>query len=97
MVLDGHDGSRAVKFALTHIPHLLLQSELMGGDRQVLDALKRAIVNTEREFFIGVDPYITRKVTLQFEIEVSSNHEKDLQVFNGLFVFPCVLAKSSRC
>lgn len=70
MVLDGHDGSRAVKFAQSHIPHILLQSELVGGDRRVMDALKNAIVHTEREFFIGVDPYITRKVTLQYEIEV---------------------------
>lgn len=72
MVLDGHDGSKAVKFAMSHIPHFLLQSELVGGgDKMVMDALRRAIVKTEREFFIGVDPYITRKVTLQFEIEVS--------------------------
>ena len=72
MVLDGHDGSRAVKFAQSHIPHFLLHSELVGGgDKMVMDALRKAIVKTEREFFIGVDPYITRKVTLQFEIEVS--------------------------
>jgi hypothetical protein len=70
MVLDGHDGARAVKFAQTHIPHYLLQSELVGGDRVVRNALYYAIVNTERDFFIGVDPYITRKVTLQYEIEV---------------------------
>ena len=71
MVLDGHDGSRAVKFAQTYIPHFLLRSELVGGDKRVMDALRSAIVRTEREFFIGVDPYITRKVTLQYEIEVS--------------------------
>ena len=71
MVLDGHDGSRAVNFAHTNIPHFLLRSELTGGDMRVMDALRYAIIKTETEFFIGVDPHITRKVTLQFEIEVS--------------------------
>ncbi len=71
MVLDGHDGVRAVNFSQGFIPHLLLHSELVGGDQVVMKALRSAIVRTEREFFIGIDPYITRKVTLQLEIEVS--------------------------
>ena len=74
MVLDGHDGDRAVKFAQSNIPHFLLHSELVGGDKTVMEALRRSIVNTEREFFIGIDHYITRKVTLQLEIEVLSYH-----------------------
>lgn len=71
MVLDGHDGLKAVKFAQTFIPHVLLQSELVGGEGRVMDAIRRAIVKTEQEFFIGIDPHITRKVTLQLEMEVS--------------------------
>ncbi len=70
-MLDGHDGTKAVTFSQDFIPHLLLRSELSGGDKRVMDALRSAIVQTEREFFIGIDPYITRKVTLQLEIEVT--------------------------
>ena len=71
IVLDGHDGIKAATFSQGFIPHLLLRSELGGGDKRVMEALRSAIVKTEREFFIGIDPYITRKVTLQLEIEVS--------------------------
>ena len=71
MVLDGHDGVKAVHFAQGFIPHLLLRSELVGGDQVVMKALRNAIVLTEREFFVGIDSYITRKLTLQLEIEVS--------------------------
>ena len=70
MVLDGHDGVKAVDFAKPHIPHVLLHQDLSGGDKGVLDALRLAIVNTEQEFFLRIDGHITRKLTLQMEIEV---------------------------
>jgi len=82
MVLDGHDGTRAVKFAQSYIPHVLLQSEL-GSDDYAVGALKKAIVETDKQFFISIDPYITRKFTLQLEIEVSSEwlHESLVGLF----------------
>ena len=83
LVLDGHDGIKAVNFAQGFIPHLLLNSELVGGDKRVMDALRSAIVRTEREFFIGIDPYITRKVTLQLEIEVSGSEGLPLSDLSG--------------
>lgn len=71
MVLDGHDGTKAVEFARPSIPHFLLQSNLSGGEKQVLEAFRNAIVSTERQFFLGIDGHITRKITLQLEIEVT--------------------------
>ena len=70
MILDGHDGSKAVKFVYPHLPHLLLTSDMAGGEEIALKVIRQAILATEREFFIGIDPYIMRKVTLQIEIEV---------------------------
>ena len=71
MVLDGHDGTKACEFAQKHLPCVLLQSELEGGTEMVGRALRHAFMHTEREFFLGIDPQITRKITLQIEIQVS--------------------------
>ena len=70
MVLDGHDGTRACEFAQKHLPSVLLSSELDGGVEMVGRAMRWAFLNTEREFFLGIDPHITRKITLQIEIQV---------------------------
>ena len=73
MVLDGHEGARAVKFVHTHLPHFIFNSDF-GSDSsssRVMDAINSSVLKTETEFFISIDPYITRKVTLQIEIEVS--------------------------
>ena len=97
MVLDGHDGLKAVNFSQGFIPHLLLQSDLGGGDKRVMEALRSAIVKTEKEFFIGIDPYITRKVTLQLEIEVSWLQADSGEVFIVFKLgFVVVIAKSAR-
>ena len=71
MVLDGHDGTRACEFAQKHLPSVLLRSELEGGTEMVGRALRHAFLHTEREFFLGIDPQVTRKITLQIEIQVS--------------------------
>ena len=73
MVLDGHDGTRACDLAQKHIPSVLLRSssELEGGREMVGRALRYAFMHTEREFFLGIDSQITRKITLQVEIKVS--------------------------
>ena len=70
IVLDGHDGTRACEFAQKHLPSVLLSSELDGGVETVGRAMRWAFLNTEREFFRGIDPHITRKITLQIEIQV---------------------------
>ena len=49
---------------------MLLSSELDGGVETVGRAMRWAFLNTEREFFLGIDPHITRKITLQIEIQV---------------------------
>lgn len=79
MVLDGHDGSKAVKFVHTFLPHRLLTSDLSGGEERVIKVLRDAILSTETEFFVRIDPYITRKVTLQIEIEVRSASSCELR------------------
>jgi len=71
IVLDGHDGTKACEFAQKHLPSVLLQSELEGGTEVVGRALRHAFLHTEREFFLRIDPQITRKITLQIEIQVS--------------------------
>lgn len=70
MVLDGHDGTKAVNFARTRIPHHLLKRDLSGRGGQVRDAVRSAIVKTESEFFLGIDGHLTRLLTLQMEIGV---------------------------
>ena len=70
MVLDGHDGTKACDFAQKHLPSVLLGSELDGGMEMVGRAMRSAFLSTEREFFLGIDPHITRKITLQIEIQV---------------------------
>ena len=72
MVLDGHDGTKACDFAQKHLPSVLLSSELDGGMEVVGRAMRNAFLSTEREFFLGIEPHITRKITLQIEIEVTS-------------------------
>jgi len=70
MVLDGHEGSKAVKFVQTYLPHVLLNKELSSYDQTTIEDISSAILATETQFFVSIDPYITRKVTLQIEIEV---------------------------
>ena len=71
MVLDGHDGSRACDFAQKHIPCVMLSSALEGGEEVTRRAFHNAFVDTEKQFFLSIDPHITRKITLQIEIDVS--------------------------
>jgi len=71
MVLDGHDGSRACDFAQKHIPSVILRSELEGGEEATSRAFHSAFMDTEKQFFLSIDPHITRKITLQIEIAVS--------------------------
>jgi len=72
MVLDGHEGSKAVKFVHTHLPHFLLKSDFGRDKARIMDVINSSVLKTETEFFISIDPYITRKVTLQIEIEVGN-------------------------
>ena len=74
MVLDGHDGSKACEFTQKHIPSVLLRSELEGGHEVVERAVRTAFLDSEKQFFLGIDPHITRKITLQIEISVSGLH-----------------------
>ncbi len=82
MVLDGHDGIRACEFAQKHLPSVLLQSDIRD-EHSLLTALKRAFYLTEREFFMGIDPYITRRMTLQLEIDVSTVY---IYFLNTIFI-----------
>lgn len=68
MVLDGHDGTRACDFVQKHLPHSVLRCDLERGD--IHTELIKAFRSTEREFFIGIDPHITRRLTLVIEIQV---------------------------
>ena len=68
MVLDGHDGTRACDFVQKHLPHSVLRCDLERGD--IYKELVKAFRSTEREFFIGIDPHITRRLTLVIEIQV---------------------------
>ena len=72
MVLDGHDGSKACDFVQKYLPSVLLRSEFDGPEEMALKAVRYAFQNTEREFFLKIDPHITRKITLQIEMNVSS-------------------------
>ena len=69
MVLDGHDGTRACDFVQKHLPYSVLRSDLESGD--LVKSLMMAFRSTEREFFIGIDPHITRRLTLVIEIQVN--------------------------
>ena len=80
MVLDGHEGSKAVKFVHTHLPHILLKSDFSGDERSVMKVISSAILSTETNFFVSIDPYITRKVTLQIEIEVTEEKVSTLNI-----------------
>ena len=70
MVLDGHHGSRACDFAQKRIPSLLLRYNMGENGEKAAEALKYAFVNTEKHFFMMLDPSITRKMGLQIEIQV---------------------------
>ncbi len=69
MVLDGHDGVRACEFAQKHLPSVFLQSDIRD-EYSLRTALQRAFYLTEMEFFVRIDPHITRRMTLQLEIDV---------------------------
>ena len=69
LVLDGHDGVRACEFVRKHLPTVFLEN-VIRDERSLLECLKRSFLSTEREFFVRIDPHITRKMTLQFEIDV---------------------------
>ena len=72
MVLDGHDGIRACEFAQKHLPSVLLRCDINERDENtIITAVKSAFMRTERDFFVRIDPQITRKLTLQIEINVS--------------------------
>lgn len=92
MVLDGHDGTKAVDFAQPRIPHHLLQQDFSRGERVVMEAFRRAIVNTDRDFFLRIDGHITRKLTLQMEIEVQTLSINKRVLF---IHFSFILAKGS--
>ena len=70
MVLDGHDGTSAVEFVRTEIPHLLLERKIPSEAGELLEALKDTILKTEQNFFMRMDSHITRMISLQIEIEV---------------------------
>jgi serine/threonine protein phosphatase PrpC len=70
MVLDGHHGSRACEFAMKRIPSLLLRYNMGESGEKAAEALKYAFENTEKNFFMMLDPSITRKMGLQLEMQV---------------------------
>lgn len=70
-MLDGHDGVKACEFAQKHLASVFLEDNI-HNDSTLTQALKRAFYLTEREFFVRIDPHITRKMTLQLEIDVSA-------------------------
>ena len=72
LVLDGHYGSRACDYALKHIPSLLLRYHMGEKGEKAAEALKYVFENTEKHFFMMLDPSITRKMGLQMEIQVSA-------------------------
>ena len=69
-VLDGHNGSRACTFAQKHIPSLLLTCNMGENGEKAGEALKYTFENTEKHFFMMLDPSITRKMGLQMELQV---------------------------
>lgn len=76
MVLDGHDGEGAAEFTCNQLAELLLQSNLEeGGEATVREALKRAFLNTETQFFVKIDDAVIRRQTLMEEMSVSGEYE----------------------
>ena len=71
MVMDGHDGEKAADFARLHIPGQLLQQRIVGGPEAVRECIVDAFKITERQFFMALDDALTRKLSLQSEINVS--------------------------
>ena len=70
MVLDGHHGSRACEFAQKRIPSVLLRYNMGESGERAAEALKHAFENTEKHFFMMLDPSITRKMGLQMDLQV---------------------------
>lgn len=71
MVLDGHDGENAVEYAKMSLAGHLLSREIVGGPQEVADAIKKAFIETEKNFFLGMDDPIGRRLALKAEINVS--------------------------
>ena len=71
MVLDGHDGDKAADFARLHIPGKLLAEGIRGGPEEVIRRINSAFKETEMQFFMAMDDALTRKLSLQSEINVS--------------------------
>lgn len=71
LVLDGHNGSRACEFAKKKIPSILLQRDVGANGERAAEALRHTFNQTERDFFLMLDQYITRKMVLQMEMQVS--------------------------
>ena len=74
LVLDGHDGEKAADFARLHLPGQLLAQRLTGGPQAVFLAIGTAFKETEKQYFMALDDALTRKLSLQSEINVSNVH-----------------------
>lgn len=73
MVLDGHDGEKAVEFVKVTLAGQLLLHEIVGGPNEILVAIEKAFRETEKNFFLAMDDPIGRRLALRAEISVSLN------------------------
>ena len=71
LVLDGHDGEKAADFARLHLPGQLLAQRVTGGPQAMFMAIDAAFKETEKQYFMALDDALTRKLSLQSEINVS--------------------------
>ncbi len=90
MVLDGHDGVRACEFTQKHLPSVLLQSEIRD-EHSIRTALQRAFYLTEMEFFVRIDPHITRRMTLQLEIDVRDQCIQYTHTYTTIVPYHCIM------
>ena len=70
--MDGHDGEKAADFTRLHIPGKLLANRIVGGPEAVCQRINDAFKETETQFFMALDDALTRKISLQSEINVST-------------------------
>ena len=86
MVMDGHDGEKAADFSRLHIPGKLLANRIIGGPDEVCQKIHQAFRDTEMQFFMALDDALTRKLSLQSEINVSVMVKNNRVDYNDIYL-----------
>jgi len=72
MVLDGHDGSRALEYVKEQIPEKILRmvEETISPD-EIKSRLVSIFKEVEKGFFSSMDDLLTERVVLKMDLNVS--------------------------